>query len=74
MIIMIKIIGLKHLIMLIKRLSATVFRSYYKNYFISKNKWEYSLLRKLDHTHTSLVLKLLPCNTSRRQYWHLDCG
>lgn len=40
MIIMIKIIGLNYLIMLIKRLSATVFRSYYKNYFISKNKWD----------------------------------
>lgn len=53
MIIMIKIIGLNYLIMLIKRLSATVFRSYYKNYFISKNKWDYSLLRKLDHTHFS---------------------
>lgn len=41
--------------MLIKRLSATVYRSHYKNYFISKNKWDYSLWRKLDHTHFTCI-------------------
>jgi hypothetical protein len=55
MIIMIKIIGLNYLIMLIKRLSTTVFRSHYKNYFISKNKWDYSFWRKLDHTHFTCI-------------------
>lgn len=72
-IITIKIIGLDYLIMLIKRLSTTVFRSYYKNYFLSAKIIGITLCWGSWTIHTSFLQKLVLCDSSRRQYWHLDC-